>query len=191
MTEEAQISQPEKSGRREIYIALIGVLGMCVTGFFSNLDKVFPEENVVTSVYSGYQPSSDAKTEVAYLLHITGAEAQMKQQQQQLFEIQKKQFSELLEGDPEILDKMYAIIDDELPKFNDKIFDVTLDIQSQHFTIQEIQELNKFYSTPIMKEYIRRQPAVLKTMMDEILPIALEFQSVVQERLGKEILSDL
>ena len=191
MNDDKEGSSSKSSNKKDIYIALIGVIGIIVTALFSNWDKIFPDENIVTSVYSGYQPSNNAETEIKYLLHITGAEDQMTQVQHQILEIQKQQLSGMMEDDPELLKKMYAIINDELPTFNRKIFNLSVKIQSQYFTLEEIKELNKFYSTPVMREFIRRQPAIMKAYMNEIQPIAVEFQNVLKRRFDDEILEGL
>lgn len=191
MNDDIERAKAKPSSKKDIHIALIGVFGIIVTALFSNWDKIYPDENIVISKYSGYQPSDNAETEIKYLLHITGAEDQMTQMQTQMLNMQKQQFSKLFKSNPEILEKMYAIIDDELPRFNEKLLDILIEMQSQYFTQEEIRELNKFYSTPIMREFIRRQPLLLKTFMGQMQPVAIEFQTKLETRFKEEVLKDI
>ena len=103
--------------------------------------------------------------------------------------MQKQQLSGLFSDNPELLEKLYEIVDDELPRMNAKLVDLAIEMQTQFYTKEEIIELNKFYSTPIMREYIRRQPLLLKTMMEKMQPISLEFQETLTNRLLEESLN--
>lgn len=187
MSAESKPVQHNKSSRKDIYIALIGVLGVVITAFFSNWDKIFPEENIVMSQYSGYQPSNNPETEIKYLLHITGAEEQLKQIQSQVLAMQKQQFLQQFAEEPDVLNKLYAIIEEELPRFNDRVLQQTIETQSQYFTQEEITELNKFYSTPIMREFTRRQPLLVNTLMEKTQPLVAEFQYKLEQRFKAEV----
>ena len=70
MTSAATERKPSKRG--EIIIAIIGLVGVLVTGILSNWDKVFPKQNLVQATYSGYRPTGNFETELRYYFDVSG-----------------------------------------------------------------------------------------------------------------------
>lgn len=171
--------------RKEIIIAVIGLIGVSVTALLSNWDKLYPKENVITTSYTGYTQTEDPKSEFRYFMEITGVRDQMLTMQRGLLAQEKIQLAELFKDNPELLDKFYSIIDEELPHLNERLIASYIQIASQYFTLEEVQELNKFYSTPVMREMIRRQPLLAKTYIQEVGPISTDFEKRLEYRFSE------
>lgn len=186
MAEETQqtpagTASPARS--KEVLIAIIGLVGVLATAGFSNWDKIFPPKNVVKSEFSGYQPTGDPQIELRYFIEITGMRSALKQMQMGMIDHFKRQTEALPGARPETVAKAFKILEDDLPTQYDEIVNAFVPIASKHFSVAELQELNKFYSTPVMRELIRKQPI----MNSEFLPVAMAQMQKTQERVGGKI----
>ena len=143
------------SKKNEIAIALIGLLGILATALFSNWDKILPKEGVVTAPYSGYRPTGKFETELRYLVEVTGMRAQVERLKEQLSQSFKMS---AIAHDPEHAAEIEksASIASELDVSMEDVIKLFLPIYQKYFSLQEIQELNKFYSTEAMQAMVSR-----------------------------------
>ncbi|MFX0115216.1 MAG: DUF2059 domain-containing protein [Candidatus Hodarchaeota archaeon] len=167
-----------RSKKNEIIIAVIGSLGVLATAVFSNWDKTFPEKGEIRASYSGYRMTGDFETEFRYYVEVSGLRRTLESMQQHLADNLKIELkSEHPEHAEEIDAMMNAILEET--RF-DEIIRKLLPVLRKHFTIGEIQELNKFYSTEIMQNMIRKMPLFTQ----EAAPIQLELIQEMEERVN-------
>ena len=67
---------------------------------------------------------------------------------------------------------------EELPKF-DSLVETFMPIYVKYYTLAEIQELNKFYSTDIMQQLVKTQPLI----MQDAAPLFTKMYMDMQQRL--------
>jgi hypothetical protein len=79
--------------------------------------------------------------------------------------------------DPEALKKLSEFIRTLSPSY-DEIVNQFIPIWEKHFTLSQVQELNKFYSTSQMQALVNQQPAI----MTEIQPILAKTMHDMQEK---------
>lgn len=181
MTELQPASQ--SSRKNEIAIAIIGLIGIIVTAGFSNWDKIFPPKNVVQSSYTGYAPTGDPQVELHYFTEITGMRGLLRGMQTEMLGPIKKQIETEYEDKPEIAAELLKVIDEELELQYDQTINVYIPIASKYFSVAELQELNKFYSTPAMREMVRKAPLLNK----EFIPVAMTVAAKSEERIQPKV----
>ncbi len=171
-----------RSKKNEITIAVIGLLGVLVTALFSNWDKIFPNQNEVRANYSGYRSTGVFETELRYLFEVSGQRIMIENLQQQAVIALR---NNLIIEHPENAKEINLIMDaslEEAPTVDD-IIRKLLPIYRNYFTVEELQELNKFYSTEIMQNMIRKTP----TLMQEFAPLQLELIQDHQARIAAKL----
>src|SRR5262245_50847246 len=127
--------------KREIVIAIIGLLGMVVTGFLSNWDKVFSKQNIVQATYSGYRPTGNFETELRYYLEVSGTRAAVESMQQQFIQSAKIDLLSKHPQDAEKINKFFDAVTKEAVRLDDVIREL-LPVYQKHYSLNEIQELN-------------------------------------------------
>ena len=171
-----------KSKKNEITIAVIGLLGVLVTAAFSNWDKIFPNPNEVRANYSGYRATGIFETELRYFFEVSGLRIMLENMQQQGVIALR---NNLIKENPENAKEINLLMDaslEEAPNV-DEIIRKLLPAYKNYFTIEELQELNKFYSTEIMQNMIRKTPA----LMQEFAPLQLELMQEHQSRIAAQL----
>jgi len=91
----------------------------------------------------------------------------------------------LIKENPENAKEINLLMDaslEEAPNV-DEIIRKLLPAYKNYFTIEELQELNKFYSTEIMQNMIRKTPA----LMQEFAPLQLELMQEHQSRIAAQL----
>ena len=163
MSSSSSDRDPQQLKRSEIIIATIGLIGVLITAFLSNWDKLFPKDNVVTASYSaGYKPTGDFETEYRYFMEVSGARKSMEIVQQQLVNGVKTAL--ISQGaDAETIDRRLEDAKRDIPTF-DEMLGKFMPLYQKYFTLAEIQELNKFYSTDIMRGYVQKMPLLAVEM---------------------------
>lgn len=178
-------SSPSPSSKRnEILIAAIGLVGVLATAVFSNWDKIFPPDDVVKAKFSGYQPTGDPQVELRYFTEITGMRDMLKQTQSGMLDHFRKQAESQAGADPEFVAKSFKIVEEEMATQYDEIMNVYVPIASKHLSVGEVQELNKFYSTPLMRDLISRKMPLIN---QEFLPAAMTQMQKSQDRVSRRI----
>ena len=150
----------------EIIIATIGVIGTLGAATLSNLDKILPGRGVVQAAYSGYEPTGDFETELRYYYDVSGARRAIQSMTDNVLGGLEAQIKTRYPNDTETLSKVFQIAKEETPTI-DKVIDLSLPIYKKYFTVTEIQELNKFYSTRPMRDMRANYQRQKKTLPQE------------------------
>jgi len=179
-------SQPVPQHSGEIVIAIIGLIGVLVTALLSNWDKLFPKKNIVKAEYSGYRPTGRFETELRYYFEVSGTRATMESMQQQLIQNEKINLLSTNPEDAETINKTFDAVTKEAIRFEDVIREL-LPVYQKHFTLSEIQELNKFYSTAVMQGMVTKMPLVTQ----DAAPIEAKLLSDYSRRLGERLSEEL
>ena len=171
-----------KSKQNEITIAVIGLLGVLVTATFSNWDKMFPNPEEIRVNFSGYRATGVFETELRYFFEVAGLRSWVENTQQQLVVTMR---NDLIKEYPDKVTEINMILDaslEEAPTIDD-IIKALLPVYRNYYTIEELQELNKFYSTEIMQNMVRKTPA----LMQEAAPLQLELIEDHQARTAARL----
>ena len=169
--------------KAEVVIAAIGLLGVLGTAVFSNWDKLYPPPNVVKAEFTGYVPTGDPQIELRYFFEITGMRSLVQGFQAEMLGHFKQQIEQQYEDNPGLVGELIKVMREELGTQYDQILNIYVPIATKHFSVAEIQELNKFYSTPPMREMTRRTPLLTK----EYMPLVLVMAQKTQERMGPKV----
>lgn len=171
-----------RSKKTEITIAIIGLLGILATAVFSNWDKIFSEQKVIRVSYTDYRATGNFETELRYFFEVSGTRANIENMVQQLANNYKMA---LIAEHPENAEEIDAIMSAalEVSIRLDEIIKKLLPVYRKHYTIEEIQELNKFYSTEIIQNMIKKMPLLIQ----EIAPLQVELLQDYQSRLSARL----
>ena len=176
----------DKSHSNSSTTALITAAGIVFGAAITNLDtvvRVVKGTQAVTAEYSGYRPTGRFETEFRYHLDISGARADMESFEAQFLEAFRQ---ELVDEDPEAEDDIDALIDiitEEAPRF-DEVLELMLPIYKRHYTVEEIQELNRFYSTAPMQNMVRKDSVINA----ELAPLIVRLQQDYIDRVAPAIM---
>ena len=177
-----------RSKKNEVMIAILGLIGIVVTGGFSNWDKIFPDEEVMQVRFSGYRATGNFETELRYYFEVSGVRATMENTQQQLVNNFKITLTSQYPEEAENIDAiMNASLEEAITI--DEVIKKLLPVYRKYYTIEEIQELNRFYSTEIMQNMLKKMPLLTQ----ESAPLQVELYQNFQERFKarvEEIISD-
>ncbi len=161
-------------------LALIPMIGGISIALIGNWDKIF--HTTVTASYDGYHTSGDFDTEMRYFLEITGQRAAYDQNVRLGFDVMMNQINQAGGVPPDKLAKIREIALKSVPPY-DEIVTQLIPIWRSHFSLDQIQELNKFYSTPLMRKLVAEQPAIGK----ELKPALDREMSEVMQRVQKNL----
>src|SRR5262245_9917992 len=168
----------------QLIIAALGLLGVIITGTLSNWDKLFG--NVVEAKYSGYRPTGTFETELRYYFEVSGARNTIEAMQAQLLKSYK---DALVSKHPTDSAEILSLIDraaKEAPTLDDVIREF-VPLYQKYFTLQELQELNKFCSTEIMQGMVKNMPLLVQ----EAAPLQANIPNDYLERLSRSRHSQL
>lgn len=166
----------------EILIAIIGLVGVLATGVLSNWDKLTSKNPIIQAQAIGYQPTGDFNTEVRYYLEITGMRATIESYTKRYLETSKMELLAERPQDAAKINEYFDTMGQEMIKYDDLVNSL-LPVYQKHFTVLEIQELNKFYSTHVMRELVRKGPAVA----EDIIPIQQKLTADMLRRIQERI----
>ena len=173
----------QSTRRNEALIAILGLLGVLGTAVFSNWDKLYPPANVVKSTYTGYTPTGDPQVELRYFFEVAGVRGLLKGMQSEMLSHFRQQFEAVYKEKPELAADLLKVMSDDFEVQYDEMLNVYIPIASKYFSVPEIQELNRFYSTPPMRELIRKNPLLTKEFMPLVMTLAQKSQERVQPKI--------
>jgi hypothetical protein len=177
-----------KSRSTEIIIALIGLVGVIATALLSNWDKIGPDRGEVTGSYQGYKPTGIFETELRYFLEITGARRQYEEGWKYTMADAKiailSKHPEKAEQVKEEWDNMVAAYKKSMPTFDEWVA-IMLPVYSDHYSVAELQKLNKLYSTGDMQNMFRKDALISKELDPILLLKIAEATDAVDESLEK------
>jgi hypothetical protein len=169
--------------KNEIAIAIIGLVGIMVTAGFSNWDKIFSPKNVIQSSYTGYAPTGDAQVELRYFSEITGMRGLVRGMQAEMLASSKVEIETQFKDKPEMAKELLKALDEEMELQYDQILNIYIPIASKYFSVAELQDLNKFYSTPAMREMTRKGPLMNKEYMSAAMPLIAKSKDRIQVKV--------
>lgn len=82
----------------------------------------------------------------------------------------------------ELINKFFDVMAKEPIRIDDFLKEL-LPVYERHFSLREIQELNKFYSTDLMRGMVR----VLPLVMQESVLIAIKLMNEYEQRLEERM----
>ena len=154
--------------------ALIGAIGLVLGTVVSNVDDIYQllsGTKTITAEYSGYQPTGVFETELRYYYEVTGLRVAVVDLQERLIDSQVTLLTAEFPEDREEIERIANAVREESPQVSELI-DVVVPIFEKYFTVEEIQELNRFYSTEIMQGTVSKQ----RLVNAEAAPILAELQ---------------
>jgi hypothetical protein len=173
-------SQVSSKKYETVIIAIIGLVGVLFTAVASNWDKLF--YHTVTATYTGYQPTGNIETEIRYLLEVNGTRAGLKEMQDGMIESAKAQLVAADPTHPEKTQKLLDFLRKNTPSYEDTL-GILIPLWEKHFNLEEVQELNRFFSTPQMQQMVSAQPQVIR----EMNPILMKNMQDLENKLMKAI----
>jgi Uncharacterized protein conserved in bacteria (DUF2059) len=173
-------SQVSSKKYETVIIAIIGLVGVLFTAVASNWDKLF--YHTVTATYTGYQPTGNIETEIRYLLEVNGTRAGLKEMQDGMIESAKAQLVAADPTHPEKTQKFLDFLRKNTPSYEDTL-GILIPLWEKHFNLEEVQELNRFFSTPQMQQMVSAQPQVIR----EMNPILMKNMQDLENKLMKAI----
>ena len=166
----------------EVIIAAIGAIGVIATAVFSNWDKMFPKPNVIKTTFSGYQATGDFETELRYFFEVSGTRKALEAQTEQVLQNYRIQLlRENPEGGREINEIIDAIEEEAITV--DEAIKKMLPAYKDNLTVEEVQEMNKFYSSKIMQSMTKK----LEGLAQDVAPLQIELQQDYQRRIDERI----
>jgi hypothetical protein len=166
---------PRKS--HEVLIAVLGLIGVLATGVLSNTDKLFAKNPIVKAEYIGYKPTGNFETEFRYFYEVSGERSMYDSYVKTSLEIQR---TELLAAHPEraaAINQYFEAVSRETPRLFDDVVAAMLPVYQKHYTLEEIQELNKFYSTDLMRQMVREGPLIAQESAPIIHKIVTDLEA--------------
>jgi hypothetical protein len=149
----------KQSRKGEIIIAIIGLIGVISTALISNWDKVSGQPQLaIQQIKQGYEPTGDLEIELRYLYEVTGTRKMIKNLKQMYYQ---KMMTEGLTQ--EEANEILAAFPDE-----NKMIDVTINVMKKYMTLEEVQALNQFYSTEVMRNYQKKLPVMTSDMLNHM-----------------------
>lgn len=170
------------SSRTTALITAIGVVfGAAITNV-DGLGRLVKGVQAVTAEYSGYAPTGVFETEFRYYYEVSGARADVEDFEDRVVEATRQ---ELIQGDPQLeeeINALFEIMTEEAPQF-DEVMELILPIYEAHYTVQEIQKLNRFYSTTPLQDMVRKD----RLINAELAPVFVQLQQDYIERITPAI----
>jgi hypothetical protein len=171
--------------KKEISIAILGLIGVIAAAVISSWDKIFPDPYQITTSYSDYKVTRDIEIELRIFFKKSGIENNIRE----LESFNMKLLSEKLDQD---LEKKYAnkkqinlinkvILDGQIS--TDETINSMISIYKDYFTLSEIQDINKLLSTKTMQ--IMRNNLV--TANKHYFPLNLEINKNNSAKIGEQI----
>ncbi|WP_395373372.1 DUF2059 domain-containing protein [Marinicella sp. W31] len=171
-----------EANSNEIIIAVIGLLGIIATAVFSNWDKMFPKKNQIKTTFSGYRTTGNFETELRYYFEVSGVRKTIESQAQQMLHNYRESLMDTYPEDSHMIHEMVKAIEEESITVDETIRKL-LPAYRAHMTVEEIQELNKFYSTEIMQNMTRKMIALTQ----DAAPLQIELIQGYQQRIDLRI----
>ena len=140
-----------------VVIALVGLAGVIVTAVLGNWDKLFSKTNVVQAAYSGYQPTQNFETELRHYFDVSGTRQSVEWNQRQMLLAQRTKALEENPDDAKQIAETFDAIEKEAIPLDD-VIRALLPVYQKYFTLPELQQLNKFYSTDVMQGLVNKVP---------------------------------
>jgi hypothetical protein len=146
------------ANRKEIIIALIGLAGVIFTAVASNTDKLFGEGSEAKNVAT-FESNNDIDVQLRYFVEVSGLRDSLETMKRIKIEKLKQQHQTTEEA-------IQCVLDNQIQ--NEQIIEVMVGALKSHITLEEIKEINKFYSSKSMQSYVKASPLVTRDLIDGI-----------------------
>lgn len=142
------------ANRNEIIIALIGLAGVIFTAVISNTDKLFGDDSDVRDV--AISESNDIEVQIRYFIQVSGLRNSL--------ETMKRIRIEKLKEQHQTTDEVIqCVLDNQIQ--NEQLIEVMVKVFRSHVTLDELKELNRFYSSETMKSYVKASPLITRDLI--------------------------
>lgn len=145
------------SGNTRIIVAIISLVGVIAVAVISTWDKSSPTESTIQVTYSGYKPTGTFDTELRYYFDVSGTRAVITSMQTVLINTFRDKLISEYPDNAEEINSILDIANKEAPTL-DEVLKKYRPVYRKYFTVEKIQELNKFYSTEIMLNMVKKTP---------------------------------
>lgn len=161
----------------------ITTLGTILAAVFTNYDKIFRKDKVVTApVVGDYRPTGDFETEARIFFEVSGTRTQVEDMQRQLLDVQEKQLQAQFPRDPAFVAQLADIMQENLVPL-EELLKIFIPVWRKYLTLEQIQELNKFYSTKAMQELRSKNTFVMQDYLPQALVVQARYQARLEEQL--------
>lgn len=150
--------------RKEIIIAVIGLVGVICTAAISNWDKLSSPSRSATN---SAMVSDDINVQIRYFIETSGFRNALEALEKQRAERYRLEFK----ADKETVDCM---LDMSMP--TNQLIDIAVSVFRKHYTLEEIKELNRINSTPVMVNLAAKQAAISLDLVSGIEEAARRMQ---------------
>ena len=164
--------------KRTLLIVLLAVFAC--TGAFAQVNPTVPTTNVPTTNLPA-QPSPEYVATLKKYMEVSGATAMYKDIIPQMFAMLKQQL-------PNVSADVWASLEAEFDAEDvyNKIVAAFAPIYEQLLTKEDLEEIIKFYESPVGQKLAKAQPAImqgnLQVMQQVQMPIVQRVQQVLQEK---------
>ena len=171
-----------RSGKIKITVALISLVGLIAVAVITKYDGRSTPTNTMQVTYSGYRPTSKFDTEFRYFIDVSGTRAAVESMQSTVVD-QIRNIA--ISQHPNRVEEINSIFETALKEAPtlDEIVQKYLPVYRKHFTVREIQELNKFYSTEIMQNMVTKLPVIQHEVQPLMAELLQEYQTALMSRL--------
>jgi hypothetical protein len=83
------------------------------------------------------------------------------------------------------INKYIEFMDKKMPTFED-ILKIIIQIYKNYLTVDEIQELNKFYSTEVMQKMVAKTPLMMQEFAPKMVDMINSLQTEIMEYIRHE-----
>jgi hypothetical protein len=165
----------------QFWTAIIGAFGVIATAVISNWDKLFGPPRVRAEII-GYVPCKDYECELRHLLEVSGFRATTDAYMKARLENQRAEALRAHPDDGERIVQTFDIMSQQLFTHDD-IVKAYLPIYQKYYDLGQIQELNKMYSTAMMREMTKVAPMLARDISPVQRRLEAEMDEAVQQRL--------
>ena len=176
--------------KRGLLITLIGLVGMVLTGVFSNWEEI--SADTITIESKNYIPTGKFETEFRYYFDITGLSKSFEKLQNVSIEQTKLIIKTIMTEEEyaeysKVIDDISNIAKEEAITLEEMI-EAYLPVYENIYTIEEIQHLNRFFSTEIMQNFIDKNSLVLQQSIQVNSKLIQDFLNRFIGRLKSELI---
>ena len=167
--------------RPEYTVALIGLSGVILTNLASNWDRWFGDAITIEPV--DYAETDDVDAEIRLMLDRTGE----RRAYEDAMAASAETAREIMRGsvpEPEIA-RAAPLIAASMPSFDAYLAQV-LPIYRKHYTLAELQRLNRIYASPEMRGERRRQLQIARETNEIFRRMVVEAQQAALARIAAE-----
>ena len=128
---------------------------------------------------SGYNPTNDFETELRVLMELSGQRALTSIMQENIVSVhENRALAEATPDEAQEVKDTFVAVREQMLKF-DEIVTLFYPIYKKYYSLEGLQELNKFYSTKVMREFVSKTPFIA----EETVPLMMAAIERSQQRL--------